>query len=69
MKLKLEFEVTGCNDCPMRKDHSGHGECWDYCSHPDHNQPAYGEILRGCNERNPEKHKPDWTPDWCPIKD
>ena len=61
--MKAVIEVTDCRDCPFATDHRGHGECWKQCSHPQHNQGAYGNILWGCQE----KFKA--TPNWCPIKE
>jgi hypothetical protein len=61
--MKAVIEVTDCQDCPFATDHRGHGECWKQCSHPQHSQGAYGNILWGCQE----KFKA--TPNWCPIKE
>lgn len=56
-----EYEITGCGNCPFAKSHSGHGECWTYCSHKANGRKPYEDILWGCFE------KPKPTPDWCPI--
>lgn len=58
----LEVKVTDCRDCPMRKPNRGHGECWEYCSHPKNGRKPFEDILWGCQEEFKE------TPDWCPLK-
>ena len=58
--MKLTIEIKDCTNCPMKRDHRGHGECWTYCSHPE-SPKGYDNILWGCRE--------EFTalPDWCPI--
>lgn len=51
-----KIKVTGCQDCPLNKHHYGHGENWDYCSHPD-SPSGYGNTL-----------SPFYNPNWCPLK-
>jgi hypothetical protein len=60
--MKAVIEVTDCRDCPFAHDHRGHGECWKECTHPQHNQGAYGNVLWGCQAKFTA------TPDWCPLK-
>ena len=55
-----EYDITNCDDCPYKKNHYGHGECWSYCGH----QKApnvYDSILYGCQEHFTK------VPDWCPL--
>ena len=59
--MKLTIEVTDCRDCPMAKDHHGHGECWKGCEHPKNMRSAYENILWGCQETFKK------IPWWCPI--
>ena len=59
--MRIDLEVTNCEDCPLAKAHRGHGECWTYCSHPNHGRASYEDILYGCNE------KFKGTPNWCPL--
>ena len=55
-KLKpTVVSITGCLDCPLKRHHSGHGENWDYCTHPKAPE-TYEAIL--------EREK---TPVWCPL--
>lgn len=61
--MKLEIEVADCRDCPMARDHRGHGECWTYCAHPNNGRGAYEDILWGCGAEF------EAVPDWCPIKE
>lgn len=44
MKLTLAIDVISCARCPLRQQHRGHGECWDYCSHPSAPR-GYGNII------------------------
>ena len=46
--------VSGCSDCPFKRNHYGHGENWNYCSHKD-SPEGYGNILESNN------------PEWCPL--
>jgi len=55
--MKLSIEVTGCSDCPCKTYHRGHGESWDYCSHP--KAPKFYENILEDGER---------IASWCPIK-
>lgn len=58
--MQVTISVTNCLDCPFKKDHRGHGECWAYCSHPD--APTnYDNILWGCAAYFKE------IPSWCPL--
>lgn len=56
----LTLEITNCEDCLLKKSHKGHGECFEYCSHPD-SPDGYQSIIHGCQEKFTE------TPSWCPI--
>jgi len=60
-KVKIEIEINDCTDCVFKKDQYGHGECWSYCSNPNHKQKPYENILWGCQE------KFETVPEWCPI--
>lgn len=59
--LKIEKIVNDCQDCPMRRSHSGHGECWDFCAH-EKAPGVYENIINGCQE------KFKGTPQWCPLE-
>lgn len=59
------MKIKDCRSCPFKHLHYGHGECWYYCSHPDHNRDSYEDILFGKNE-NPEDFV---IPGWCPLKE
>lgn len=61
MKVKMEFEVKDCTNCPFAKENRGHGECWTYCSHPKHGQKPYEDILWGCQSYFKA------IPKWCPL--
>lgn len=61
MKVIVEINVDNCLNCPFKKEHRGHGECWTYCSHPDKTVKPYEDILWGCQESFTK------TPTWCPI--
>lgn len=51
----METKVNNCSNCPLKKNHYGHGENWDYCTHP--NSPeGYSNIIEN-------KH-----PKWCPLR-
>lgn len=60
MKLDLHYEVDGCYNCPMKRNHYGHGENWDYCAHDDAPE-GYDKIIdmRLVTGRT--------KPEWCPI--
>ena len=60
MKVTIEIDVTDCRDCHFNRYHSGHGECWYYCSHP-YSPDGYDDILYGCGEKFKE------IPNWCPL--
>lgn len=62
MKVKIEYEIDNCTNCPFKYYHYGQGECWYECSHKDHNRGAYANILYGCNEKFQN------IPEWCPLK-
>ncbi len=62
MKVLIEYDITDCRDCPFKYDHRGHGECWAECTHKDHGQQSYGNILYGCGEKFKS------IPVWCPLK-
>ena len=64
MKCVLEFEATGCNDCILRRNHTGHGEGFDFCSHPNHGREGYGDVVEK-DYQNPIMTL--ITPDWCPF--
>jgi hypothetical protein len=49
-----------CRDCIFRKPYRGHGECWDYCSHPE-SPEGYDSILWGCQSSFKK------IPKWCPL--
>ena len=58
--MKKCHEIHNCSDCPLRQHHSGHGENWDYCSHP--NGPGgYGAII------NKDDTHALIHPEWCPL--
>lgn len=59
---QVVINVTDCRDCPFRKQHRGHGECWDYCSNQNTGLGLYDRILFGCNQ--PSNFRP---PNWCPV--
>lgn len=59
--MKAVIEVKNCEDCPFRKSNRGHGECWEYCNHPENGRPPYEDILWGCQERFRS------IPNWCPL--
>lgn len=63
MKIIVEMEVAGCGDCPMRQSHRGHGENWDWCSHPQ-SPKGYDNIIKQ-DYKVPSTHI---TPEWCPGK-
>jgi len=64
MKCILEFEATGCQDCILKREHTGHGEGWDYCSHPNNGREGYDKII----EKSYHRLKGELiTPDWCPF--
>ena len=58
MKVTVELDITDCNDCVFKRSNYGHGECFDWCSHKDHNQGTYGSIIQ-------ENFK--GVPEWCPL--
>ena len=58
--MKLTLEINNCHDCPCRKNHYGHGECFEFCSHP--------QAPRGYDNILPNKSE-DWPPIWCPISE
>ena len=58
--MRFEITVNDCRDCPFRKKHVGHGECWYYCDHPNHGRESYADILWGCGA----EYKA--VPEWCP---
>lgn len=66
MKYIIEKDVDGCYNCPSRQWHTGHGEAFNYCNHP--NAPSgYGNIILNdiglISESTAKK-----MPEWCPIK-
>lgn len=61
MKVQIEYEVKDCRDCPFRRSHRGHGECWEECGHKDNGKGCYENILWGCQEEFTA------VPDWCPL--
>ena len=52
-----------CNNCAHVGFHSGQGECWHECMHPEFKGGAYDNILWGCYASNDKKI----TPSWCPL--
>lgn len=60
VNIKLEYEVTGCRNCPFRIDTQLMDGVISKCTH--HNKPGsredpYNEVYRYGKE----------FPDWCPI--
>ena len=60
--METTTKVKDCRNCPHRYSHSGQGECWSECSHPNNGKGCYDNILYGCFE------KFEKTPEWCPLK-
>lgn len=56
--MKLTIEVKDCHDCPCRKNHYGHGENFEFCSHPE-SPRGYDNIIQNI----------DVIPIWCPISE
>ena len=56
--MKLTIDVTDCRDCPCKHHHYGHGENFDYCSHPE-GPKGYDNIINDIKV----------IPRWCPISD
>lgn len=52
-----------CSGCAHVAYHSGQGECWHECGHPEFKGGAYDNILWGCYESELKKI----TPSWCPL--
>ena len=50
--------ISGCGECPFKKYHYGHGESFDFCSHP-HGPGSYANIL-------PHDMKTAYAK-WCPL--
>lgn len=61
MKVMIEYDIDNCGNCPFKRYHYGHGECWYECTHKDNGRGAYEDILWGCNEQFTQ------TPHWCPL--
>ena len=61
--MKLKIDVKDCRDCPYKKSNRSHGECWEYCDHPDRdeNHRGYDSILWGCQDEFKK------VPEWCPL--
>lgn len=60
MEITISYNITGCNDCPLKRSYTGHGENFYYCTHP--NSPkGYDSVLANYGEVLFEE--------WCPIKD
>jgi len=56
MIISLKIETVSCKSCPLRRHNVGHGECFDYCGHPD--APAgYGSVI---------DDRAGLFPKWCP---
>jgi len=60
-EIKTEKPITNCLNCIFRRNHYGHGECWEECSHPDNGRGSYENILYGCQGEFKK------TPIWCPL--
>lgn len=56
--MKLIVDVTDCCDCPCRKNHYGHGENFEYCSHNE-SPKGYDNIIKDISV----------IPRWCPINE
>lgn len=61
VRVTFEFITEDCEDCPFEKRETGGPECWTECSHPEHGQNPYENILWGCHEGFKE------VPEWCPL--
>lgn len=62
MKCVLEFEATGCDNCLLIGESRGHGECFNYCRHPNNGRKGYNNVVA----KN-YKTMTIITPDWCPF--
>ena len=56
--MKLIVDATDCRDCPYRQNHYGHGENFEYCSHPE-GPKGYDNIIKDIKV----------IPKWCPINE
>lgn len=59
--MQIETNMKDCRDCPFKASIRGHGECWEQCTHKNHGQAPYANILWGCQEDFKE------IPAWCPL--
>lgn len=63
MKVCLEFELNDCRGCILRKQSCGHGEGWDYCTHPEA-PSGYNNVI----DDFLDDMKKYGFPVWCPFK-
>jgi hypothetical protein len=61
VEVNFTYNVTDCRDCPFRKNHYGHGECWEECTHKGTGREWHERILWGCQAQFKK------VPEWCPL--
>lgn len=44
-QVRFSVLLERCADCPLRASHSGQGEHWVYCRHPDLDVDPYARII------------------------
>ena len=58
--MKKEHLVTACDVCPLRRQHRGQGEYWEFCTHPE-SPKGYDNII-------PLRGEIPKFPEWCPLQ-